>query len=242
VEGKLDMAVEKRRKEKAEEEKILPFYNLSLEKQINVMKAYVAFYDKNKKAAHYKDIASVAGVHHTQASGCRKFWRSLGILEEKDGVDIPTKVALEFVRKLEWDKEDEAWKLFRNHIMNTWFVTYVVMTMRLQKTMSEDELINSLGSAAGIHRKGPHIVESLHILLELLMQSRIINEDEETKKFMLNTELIEKAEPLELPEKEENLISIVIGDERYVVAPQELKDFVKEHGKKVSSKEYVIRS
>jgi hypothetical protein len=235
------MAVEKRRKEKVEEEKILPFYNLSLEKQIKVIKAYVAFYDKNKKAAHYKDVSSVAGVHHTQASGCRKFWKSLEILEEKDGADIPTEIALEFVRKLEWGEEDDAWKFFRNHIMKTWFVTHVIMAMRLQETMSEDELMNSLGSAAGIHRKGPHIVESLSILLELLIQSRIIDKDEETKKFMLNIELTKKTAPLELAEKEENLISIVIGNERYVVSPQELMDWVKEHGKKVSSKEYMIK-
>jgi len=234
------MTIEKRRKEKAKEKKILPFYNLSLEKQIKVIKAYVAFYDKNKKAAHYKDISSVAGVHHTQVSGCRKFWKSLEILEEKDGTDIPTEVALEFVRKLEWGEEDEAWKFFRNHIMKTWFVTHVIMAMRLQEAMSENELMNSLGSAAGIHRKGPHIVESLSILLELLTQSRIIDKDEETKRFVLNIELTKKIEPLELPEKEENLIPIVIGNEHYVVSPQELKDFVKEHGKKVSSKEYVI--
>ena len=236
------MTSEEKEKKAVKEERVLPFYNLSFEKQIDVVKAYVAFYDKNKKAAHYKDIASVAEVHHTQASGCRKFWRSLGILEEKDGVDIPTELALEFVRKLEWGKEDEAWKLFRNHIMNTWFVNHVAMALRLQKTMSKDDLLNSLGSAAGIHRKGPHIVDSLRILLELLIRSRIIKEDEETKKFMLNTELTKETEPLELPEKEENLILIIIGDERYVMSPQELRDFVKEHGKKVASKEYVIRS
>jgi predicted transcriptional regulator len=229
-------------KKTVKEERILPFYNLSFEKQIDVVKAYVAFYDKKKKPAHYKDVASIAGVHHTQASGCRKFWRSLGILEEKDGVDIPTKVALEFVRKLEWSKENEAWKLFRNHIVNTWFVSHVTMALKLQKTMSDDELMNSLGSAAGVHRKDPHIIDSLRILLELLIRSGIVKEDEETKKFMLHPELTKEAEPLIIPEKEENLIPIIIGDERYVVSPQELKDFVKEHGKKVASKEYVIRS
>jgi len=232
----------KKKKKTVKEETILPFYNLSFERQIDVVKAYVAFYDKNKKAAHYKDVASVAGVHHTQASGCRKFWRSLGILEETDGVDIPTKVTLEFVRKLEWGKEDEAWKLFRNHVMNTWFVNHVTMVLRLQKMMSTDELMSSLGSVAGVHRKDPHIVDSLRILLELLIRSRTIKKDEETKKFMLDTELTKKAEPLELSEKEENLIPIIIGNERYVVSPQELKDFVKKHGKKVASKEYVIRS
>lgn len=236
------MPSQKKDKKTVKEEIILPFYNLSFDKQIDVVKAYVVFYDKNKKAAHYKDVASVAGVHHTQASGCRKFWRSIGILEEKNGVDIPTKFALEFVRNLEWSKEDQAWKLFRNHIINIQFVNHVAMALRLQKTMSKDELMNSLGSAAGLHRKDSHIVDSLRILLELLIRSRIIKEDEETKKFMLHPELTKEAKPFELPEKEENLISVIIGNERYVVSPQELKDFVKKHGKKVASKEYVIKS
>ena len=74
------MPSDKKEEKTLKEERILPFYNLSLDKQIDVVKAYAAYYDKNKKAAHYKDIASVAGIHHTQASGCRKFWRSIEIL------------------------------------------------------------------------------------------------------------------------------------------------------------------
>lgn len=236
------MSNSKKQKKIVKEERLLPFYNLTFDKQIDVVKAYVAFYDKNKKAAHYKDIASIAGAHHTQVSGCRKFWRSLDILEEKDGRDIPTNFSLEFVRKLEWGKEDQAWKLFRNHIINTWFVNHVVMALRLQKTMAKDELINSLGSAAGVHRKGPHIVASLRILLELLVRSKVIKENEKTKKFMLYPKLTKEVEPLELLEEEENLIPITIGDEHYVVSPQELKEFVKKRGKKVASKEYVMKS
>ena len=59
---------------------------------------------------------------------------------------------------------------------------------------------------------------------------------------MLHPELTEEAEPLELPEKGENLIPVIIGEERYVVSPQELKEFIKKHGKKVASKEYVMNS
>lgn len=229
---------EKKHKKK---EKILPFYNLNFLRQIDVLKAYVAFYEKKKKAAHYKDISSIAKVHNTQVSGSRKFWRSLNFLEEKDGSDIPTEITLDFVRKMEWGKEEDAWKLFRNHIKDAWFSNHVEMALRLQKMMSHDELINSLGSAAGVHRKGKHIVESLSVLIKLITSSRITEKDEKTGKYRLHPEMVKGIEPLEFPEQKEDLIIVIIDNERYAVPLKELEKVVKESGKKITSKEYRIR-
>ena len=67
----------KRRKKEFGEERVLPFHNLSFEKQIDVLKAYVAHYKKYKKSAHYRDVARIAGIHNAQVKGCRMFWRSL---------------------------------------------------------------------------------------------------------------------------------------------------------------------
>ena len=235
------MSSEKKHKKKVKEERILPFYNLNFLKQIDVLKAYVAFYEKSKKAAHYKDVASISGVHNTQVSGCRRFWRSLSFLEEKDGIDIPTEKTLEFIRKLEWGQIDDAWRFFRDHIRDMWFFNQITMALKLQKMMDYDEVINSLGSAAGIPRKSKHIIESLRILIDLLIHSRTIQKDEESGKFKLNSEILKGIEPFELPEKKEDLIVIVIDKERYVVPVQKLENFIKEHGKKTTLKEYRIR-
>lgn len=224
---------------KPEEERVLPFYNLSFARQIEVLKTYVAFFEKKRKGAHYKDIASIAGVHSTQVSGCRKFWRSLGFLEEQDGTDIPTETTMEFVRRLEWGEEDAAWSFFRDSIGNTWFSDHVMMVLGLQKAMSREDLANSLGSAAGIHRKGKHTVESLNLLIELLINSKIIAEEAETGKFVFHPETAVTREPLELPGVKEDLIVIVMGNERYGITVGELERLVREHGKKVA-KEYRV--
>jgi len=239
----------KRRKKEVGEERVLPFHNLSFEKQIDVLKAYVAHYKKYGKSAHYRDAARIGGTHNTQVSGCRRFWRSLGFLEEKAGKDIPTEVTMEFVRRLEVGRKDDAWRIFRDHIKGTWFFSHIVLALRLQKMMDRDDLINSLASAAIVHRKEEHptfiqrqdIIESLRVLTDLLVHSRTIEKDEKTGKFTLHPEVVKGAEPLELPEEKEDLIVVIIRNERYAVPVKELEEFVEKFGRKLSSKEYRIR-
>jgi hypothetical protein len=239
----------KQRKKEVGEERVLPFYNLVFEKQIDVLKAYVAHYEKFKKPAHYRDVARIGGTDNTLVSGCRRFWRSLGFLEEKDGKDIPTEVTMEFVRRLEVGRKDDAWRIFRDHIKGTWFFSHIVMALRLQKMMNNDDLMNSLSSVVRVRRKEKHptftqredIIESLRVLIDLLLHSRTIEKDEETGKFTLHPEMIKGAELLELPEKKEDLIVVIIRNERYAVPIKELEESVKKYGRKLTSKEYRIR-
>ncbi|MEX2738137.1 MAG: hypothetical protein Q6356_003610 [Candidatus Wukongarchaeota archaeon] len=230
-----------RRKKEVFEEWVLPFYNLSFEKQIDVLKAYVAHYKKYKKPVYYNDVAGIAGIRNTRVKGCGGFWRSLGFLEEKYEKDIPTEVTMEFVRMLEAGREDDAWRIFRGHIKNTWFFIHVMLSLKLQKMMNNDDLLDSLGSVAEIHRKEKHstfrerkdIIKSLHVLIDLLVHSRTIKKDEKTGKFTLYPEA--GAEPLELPEKKEDLIVVIIRNERYAVPVKELAGFIKKFGRKLTS-------
>jgi hypothetical protein len=230
------------------EERVLPFHNLNFEKQIEVLKAYVAYYKKYKKPAHYRDVASIAGIRKIEVKRCRRFWRSLGFLEKKVGKDIPTAVAIEFINKLEMDKEDDAWGIFRDNIKDTWFFSYIMLVLRLQKTMTNNDLMDSLGSVAEIHRKEKHptfkeredILKSLHILIDLLVYSKTIEKDVRTGKFALSSEVVKRVEPFELPEEKEDLIVVIIRNERYVMAIKKLEAFVKKFGKKITSNEFRI--
>jgi len=239
----------KRRRKEVGEERVVPFHNLSFEKQIDVLKAYVAHYRKYNKPVHYRDVARIGGTDNALVSGCRRFWRSLGFLEEKDGKDIPTEVTMEFVRRLEVGRKDDAWRIFRDHIKGTWFFSHIVMALRLQNMMNNDDLINSLGSVVRVRRKEKHptftqredIIESSRVLIDLLVHSRTIEKDEKTGKFTLHPEVVKGAEPLELPEEKEDLIVVIIRNERYAVPVKELEGFVRKFGRKLTSKEYRIR-
>ena len=64
---------------------------------------------------------------------------------------------------------------------------------------------------------------------------------EKTGKFTLPPEVVKGAEPLELPEEKEDLIVAIIRNERYAVPVNELEEFIKKYGRKITSKEYRIR-
>jgi len=53
--------------------------------------------------------------------------------------------------------------------------------------------------------------------------------------------VVKGAEPLELPEEKEDLIVVIIRNERYAVPVKELEGFVKKFGRKLTSKEYRTR-
>ena len=239
----------KRRKKEVDEERVLPFHDLSFERQIDVLKAFVAHYSKYGKPARYRDVARISGIPNTEVSGCRRFWRSLGFLEEKAGKDIPTEVTMEFVRRLDMGRKDDAWRIFRDHIKGTWFFSHIVMVLKLQKMMDRDDLINSLGSVVKVYRKEKHpsftqredIIESLRVLIDLLVHSRTIEKDEKTGEFALRPEVVKGAELLKIPEEKEDLIVVIIRNERYAVPVKELEESVKKYGRKLTSKEYRIR-
>jgi len=209
------------------------------------LKAYIAHYKKYKKPVRYRDVAGIAGIYSTQVKRYRRFWRSLGFLEKKAGKDIPTAVTIEFIKKLEMGKEDGAWGIFRDNIKNTWFFGHIMLALRLQKTMNNNDLIDSLGSVAEIHKKEKHptfkeredIIKSLHVLIDLLVYSRTIEKDVRTGKFALYPEVVKRVEPFELPEEKEDLIVVIIRNERYVMAIKELEVFVK----KIRKENYIKR-
>jgi len=81
----------------------------------------------------------------------------------------------------------------------------------------------------------------LRVLIDLLVHSRTIEKDEKTGKFTLHPEVVKGAEPLELPAEKEDLIVVIIRNERYAVSVKELEGFARKCGRKLTSKEYRIR-
>ena len=61
-------------------ENILPSHYFNLDKQIQILKAFVVFHEKNGKGATYKQIASILGSDKSRVSTCLKFWYRIGLL------------------------------------------------------------------------------------------------------------------------------------------------------------------
>lgn len=225
--------------EKAQIEKEIPSHKVSMEKQVDILKGFATIYEKKKRAT-YKDVAPIVNVHPNDVSACLKFWKSVGLLEEQNGGYKASAVTLEFARKIEWGTEDEAWSMIGRHLRNAWFTEHLVMVFRIKKSLTEEELLNSLGSASGATKKDKNVVTSLKILQKLLEHSKIILKDK-AGDYVLNPELVQtyKRETIEVPE-DRDLIKLRIGKEVYVVSIKELQEFVKKQGRKLAEKEIKI--
>ena len=74
----------------------------------------------------------------------------------------------------------------------------------------------------------------------MLVNSRIIEEDKESGKFLLSSDVLKVREPLRI-HKKEDLIVVLLENERYIVNVEDLEKFVRKFGKKLTSNEYWIR-
>lgn len=221
-----------------EEEKVLPFYVVKIEKQLDILKAFTILREKGKVGVSYKDVAPLAGIRSkTNISACLKFWYSIGLLEKENKGYRASDVTVEFFRKLEWGDEDGAWSLMRRHLARTWFGESVLSAFKVRASMSEDDLINILGSASQAVKRDNTKVKSLRAIVKLLELSKIIVQDEEGN-FKLNQELIRgvRSREVKLPE-DKDVIKVTIGEESFIVEVEALKEFVRKHGKRLAKEE-----
>jgi hypothetical protein len=208
----------------------LPFHEIGIEKQIEILKAFCAYYEKNKSAASYRDIAPLVGLHPTKVSGCMKFWGSLGVLKKEGNKYLPESKTVEFARKAEWGDETGAWEILLDLLSDSWFVKHAVMVCRLKGKINQEELINSLGSASGETKKDKATVTSLRMLVRLLELMGVIIKLNEGL-YQLNPKLaISRVERIEVPEGKD-LIQILLGNELFAVDVNELREFVTKRGK-----------
>jgi len=223
------------KKKETQAAKELPFEKVGIEKQIEMLKAFAALREKKERST-YKDVGPTIDLHPTLVSSCIRFWKSIGLLEVQDGGYRASNALLEFAKKSEWGAEDEAWSIMRGHLKESWFVEHLAVAFRIKKSLTEDELVNSLGSASGVTKRDAKIMKSLRILVELLVLSRIVMKDQ-TGSYTFNPELSgEKAKSIEVPENGDS-VKVRIGSEVYVVSREQLKEFVRTHGRKLAAKD-----
>jgi hypothetical protein len=223
-------------KQGKEPRNILPFFDVSLEKQIDIIKAFVALKDQ-KPALSYQDAASSAQLSDTTVSKCLGFLCAIGVLERvKRGLYTASEWAVEFVRMLAWSSGSDAWAFLAEHLGDTWFVKGTVAAFAVSRSMTEDQLIRALGQAARLSKRDKSVERSIRLLVELLNSLGVIVKDE-TGNFKLNPSYAQKdvTKKLEVTEEME-LVQVEIGGVTYAVEAKALAEFVTSHGKRISKK------
>lgn len=219
------------------EEKALPFHKVKMEKQLDILKAFAVLRGKGKTGASYKDIAPLVGIDETNVSACLKFWCSIGLLEKENRGYKASDITVKFFRKLGWGDEEDAWSLMLGHLAKTWFSESVVSAFKVRALLSEDDLVNVLGSVSGAVERNSATIKSLKAIVKLLELSKVIIKDE-GRKFKSNPELIKdiRSREVKLPE-DKDVIKVTIGEEPFILEIEALKEFVRKHGKRLVKEE-----
>jgi len=218
-----------------EEKPILPFHGISIDRQLDILKAFCVYYDKYGKPASYKDIAPLVGLHPTKVSACLKFWKSVGLLDKKGGDYAPTEKAVEFARRREWKDDAGAWAVFRSAVGHSWFMEHAATFFRMKENATEENLVVSLGSVSGIAQGDKATIGSLKSVVRLLELCGMITKSNENS-YRANREAIEGLETkVEIPD-DKHLVQVIIGEEMFAVDAKELQAFVKEKGHRVDKR------
>lgn len=218
-------------------EKELPFHNVKIETQIEILKEFANLTAEGKSKVTREDVAPRVGIHAHNISPCLKFWISIGLLDKENKGYKASDKTLEFSRKIEWGDNEKAWLIIRTHLANTWFGEQIIKAFKDEKPLNENELANILGSVSGRVQRDKSLVRSLKAILKLLELSKMIIKDK-AGNYTLNTEVSVKPErkPIKIPE-DKDMITVYIGEETFVVDIKELIEFVKTRGKTLAKEE-----
>lgn len=225
----------------SEEERVLPFYNVKVEKQLDILEAFAILRKDGKICASYKDVASSTGVSETNVSACLKFWCSIGLLEKENKGYKASDITMEFFRRREWGDEDGGWSLMCDYLARTWFGESVISAFRDRPSLSENDLVNILGLASGAVKRDNMTARSLKAIVQLLELSKLIIKDEEGN-FRINQELAKdiRSKEVKLPE-DKDVIKVIVDEEIFIVEIEALKEFVKRHGKRLAKEEINLK-
>lgn len=216
------------------ENRPLPYDQVSLERQFDILKAYVAYHQKEKKAAGYKEIAPLAKISATMVSGSLKFWASTGLLLQSDGKYSPSEKLIDLCNQLSWGTDEEALRVLREALADTWFVKHIEIAFSVHQSASYEEISNSIGAITGVP-KTKLVEASLKRLIELLEKAEFIKKEDGLYSWIHPVKPIRKT--IEVDDKKDLLTFIIDGD-KFVITIKELKQFILNKGQKIDSKEH----
>ncbi|AFU60055.1 hypothetical protein Ngar_c31390 [Candidatus Nitrososphaera gargensis Ga9.2] len=171
----------------------------------------------------------------SNVSECLKFWKSLGMLEDQDGKSKPSQTLTAIVQKMEWGSDDDGWKLFRDAIGSSWFVSSLAVAFRLKKSLSEDEILNTLGLTSKLPDR-EKVEKPLKNLIQLLNISKILIPGDDGR-YTLNPDIASRQSTGTnmVVDDSKQMAQVRIGGDTYVVEVEALRDFVKANGKTVDT-------
>lgn len=188
---------------------VLPLYEISFEKQLDVLKGFYVKTNKGKNEVSYKEVSEIVKLSSTRISGCIKFYESIGLLVRgsKKGKYTPSKTLCDFFVKLSYakhveGKEDEAKLILYEEFKNIWFTEQILQYFELYEISGKMDLLINLADKAKVELND-HNKRSLTVILNWLSYLNFIERDETGNyKLAKDARKMEMLSKRALPKKE----------------------------------------
>ncbi|HTE76733.1 MAG TPA: hypothetical protein VK653_08315, partial [Xanthobacteraceae bacterium] len=151
--------------------KRLPTYRIKFTKQLEIIRVY-GIKSQNGKAAHYKDVGEMVGIHANTVSLMVGFLVENGFLERNGDATLATKPVIDFALAHNWSTESAPRKL-APIIRNSWFGKILLEKLAF-RSMNEDEAIADL---AGEIAAEPEYKPQIGTLIEYAVATGLVRRD-----------------------------------------------------------------
>jgi len=204
--------VEKKKKRRIGPKYPLPNSGISLDSQIDILKAYVVASEKGKISVNYQDVSIIANINAPDISKCNKFFYDVGFIEKSNNKYLPAGFVIEFYNVSKFDPEN-AKNLLNGPIKNSWFGKLTEKLLEYKEKISEDELISKLGIEAEADEKD---IISLKRLIEYMEFVKFIRKIPDSNDYELE-------EKIEIPIKEEEVDREIKKVEKVLISKKEIE-------------------
>ena len=157
---------------KSQPTKRLPTYRIKFSKQLDIIRTYGVKSQNGARAANYKDVSEVVGIHANTISLLVGFLVENGFLERNGDATMPTKPVLEFAQAYSWSP-DIAPKKLAPIIRRAWFGELLLEKLAY-RSMAEEEAVAELGGAISA---GTELKSQVATLIEYAIATGLVRRD-----------------------------------------------------------------
>jgi hypothetical protein len=152
--------------------KILPTERLTVERQLEILRAYAAASSHGSKAVTLEEVAGVVEMAPTTVSLANAFLASVGFISKTDSGFMPAPEVVSFLRAHEWNPESSSQKL-SPVVEKSWFFQAIKPRLSFNAT-PEDAVIDKLAEAA---TAPPEYKRNLQMLIEFAVAAGLLQRD-----------------------------------------------------------------
>lgn len=171
--------VEKKKRPRLLTKYPLPSNDLSFEKHLDILKAYVVSSKEGKEPVSYNNFKTLVDVNPLKISNNNKFFENIGLIKNIDrskGTYIPQEATLRLYNALKWDKKEEISKILKETLTDSWFWNSAKQLVELKGFVSKKELKDKIGYDVSADPKKHN--NALSILIDYLLYAELLKEED----------------------------------------------------------------